>query len=188
MREVSVRLWEERCAPLITKHLRKRRRGKLGKSWYVDETCIKVKGEWCYLYWAIDQDGPLIDCRMSKQRDMDATKAFFQSALELSNKVPDRVTTDQEVSYPRAIREELSEEVLHRINKYLNNLIEQGHRGIKQRYGSMKGCAFFEFCKAYDELRNYYKSTQRGQKKSLKDQRVDDMIKTENLTAALMIA
>ena len=44
------------------------------------------------------------------------------------------------------------------------------------------------FCKAYDELRNYYKSTQRGQKKSLKDQRVDDMIKTENLTAALMIA
>ena len=188
----TVRLWEEKCAPLITEHLRKRRKGKLGKSWYVDETYIKVKGKWCYLYRAIDRDGNLIDCRMSKQRDMDAAKAFFQSALEVSNEVPDRVTTDKEASYPRAIREELGEEVLHRTNKYLNNLIEQDHRGIKQRYGPMKGFASFEaadrFCKAYDELRNYYKSTQRGQKKSLKDQRVDYMIKTENLTAALMTA
>ena len=56
----------------------------------------------------------------------------------------------------------------------------------------MKGFASFEaadrFCKAYDEFRNYYKSTQRGQEKSLKDQRVDYMIKTENLTVALMTA
>jgi putative transposase len=95
----------------------------------------------------------LIDCRMSKQRDMDAAKAVFQSALEVSNEVPDRVTTDKESSYPRAIREELGEEVLHRTNKYLNNLIEQDHRGIKQRYGPMKGFASFEaadrFCKAH---------------------------------------
>ena len=61
----TVRLWEEKCAPLITEHLRKRRKGKLGKSWYVDETYIKVKGKWCYLYRAIDRDGNLIDCRMS---------------------------------------------------------------------------------------------------------------------------
>ena len=70
--------------------------------------------------------------------------------------------------------------------------IEQDHRSIKQRYGLMKGFASFEaadrFCKAYDELRNYDKSTQRGQKKSLKDQRVDYMINTENLTATLMTA
>jgi len=109
------------------------RRGKLGKSWYVDETYIKVKGKWCYLYRVIDRDGNLIDCRMSKQRDMDAAKAVFQNALEVSNEAPDRVTTDKEASYPRAIREELGEEVLHRTNKYLNNLIEQDHRGIKQR-------------------------------------------------------
>ena len=109
------------------------RRAKLGKSWYVDETYIKVKGKWCYLYRVIDRDGNLIDCRMSKQRDMDAAKAVFQNALEVSNEAPDRVTTDKEASYPRAIREELGEEVLHRTNKYLNNLIEQDHRGIKQR-------------------------------------------------------
>ena len=152
----TVRLWEEKCAPLITEHLRKRRKGKLGKSWYVDETYIKVKGKWCYLYRAIDRDGNLIDCRMSKQRDMDAAKAFFQSALEVSNEAPDRVTTDKEASYPRAIREELGEEVLHRTNKYLNNLIEQDHRGIKQQYGPMKGFAYFEathrFCKACYKL------------------------------------
>ena len=67
--------------------------GKLGKSWYVDETYIKVKGEWCYLYRAIDRDGTLIDCRMSKQRDMNAAKAFFQSALEASSEAPDHVTS-----------------------------------------------------------------------------------------------
>ena len=72
----AVRSWEEKYASLIIKHLRKSRRGKLGKSWYVDEY-IKVKGKWCYLYRAIDRDGRLIDCRMSKQRDMNAVKAFF---------------------------------------------------------------------------------------------------------------
>ena len=100
----TVRLWEEKCAPLITEHLRKRRKEKLGKSWYVDETYIKVKGKWCYLYRAIDRDGTLIDCRMSKQRDMNAAKAFFQSALEVSNEAPDRVTNDKEASYPRAVK------------------------------------------------------------------------------------
>ena len=123
---------------------------------------------------------------------MDAAKAVFQSALEVSNEAPDRVTTDKEDSYHRAIWAELGKEVLHRTHKYLNNLIEQDHRGIKQQYGPMKGFVYFEvthrFCKAYDELINYVKSTQRGQKKSLKDQRVDYMIKTEKLTAALMTA
>ena len=138
----------------------------------------------------IDRDVRLIDCRMSKQWDMNAAKTFFQSALEVSNEAPDRVTTDQEASYPRAIIEELGEEVLHRTNRYLNDLIEQDHRGIKQRYGPMKGFNSFDvadhFCKAYDELRNYYKSTQRGQRTSLRDQRVDYMMKTHPLTGALM--
>jgi putative transposase len=73
---------------------------------------------------------------------MRAAKQFFKEALEVSGDPPDRVTTDKEVSYPRAIREELGEDVLHRTNQYLNNLIEQDHRGIKQRYGPMKGFKF----------------------------------------------
>ena len=61
----TVRLWEEKCAPLINEYLRKRRKRKLGKIWYVDEAYIKSKGKWCYLYQAIDRDGNLIDCRIS---------------------------------------------------------------------------------------------------------------------------
>jgi putative transposase len=52
----TVRSWEEKYAPPITEHLRKRRKGKLGKNWYMDETYIKVEGKWCYLYRAIDRD------------------------------------------------------------------------------------------------------------------------------------
>ena len=74
----TVRLWEQRYAPLITEYLRNRRRGQMGKSWYVDETYIKVRGQWCYLYRAIDREGRLIDCRLSEHRDMNAAKVFFQ--------------------------------------------------------------------------------------------------------------
>ena len=153
--------WEERYASLIIQHWRRQRRGTLSKSWYVDETYIKVRGKWCYLYRAVDWSGVLVDCRLSEQRNMRAAKQFFKEALELSGDAPDRVTTDKEVSYPRAIREELGESVLHRTHQYLNNLIEQDHRGIKQRYGPMKGSKSLRsasrFCRAHDELRNYYK-------------------------------
>ena len=70
----------------------------------------------------------------------------------MSGDAPDRVTTDKEVSYPRAIREELGGDVLHRTNQYLNNLIEQDHRGIKQRYGPMKGFKSLESAPGFVEL------------------------------------
>ena len=188
----AVRSWEERYAPLITQHLRRRRRGTLGKSWYVDETYIKVKGKWCYLYRAVDRSGALIDCRLSKHRNMRAAKQFFKEALDISGDAPDRVTTDKEVSYPRAIREELGESVLHRTNQYLNNLIEQDHRGIKQRYGPMKGfkslTSASRFCRAHDELRNYYKVGKRGEKVSLKQQRTSYLNKTLELTHSMPLS
>lgn len=57
----TVRDWETRFAPIFASQLRQKRKGKVGKSWYVDETYIKVKGKWCYLYRAIDRDGNLVD-------------------------------------------------------------------------------------------------------------------------------
>jgi transposase-like protein len=99
-----VREWEERFAPLITQQLRTRRRGKAGKSWYCDETYIKVSGKWCYLYRAIDRDGNLVDSMLSEHRDMDAAKQFFKQAKEVTGCVPERVTTDGHDAYPRAIR------------------------------------------------------------------------------------
>ena len=114
----AVRSWEERYAPLITQHLRRRPSGRRGKSWYVDEAYIKVKGKWCYLYRAVDRSGRLVDCRLSEHRDMSAAKQFFKEALEMSGDAPERVTTDKEVSYPRTIREERGRDLLHRTKQY----------------------------------------------------------------------
>src|SRR3954462_8343025 len=64
----TVRDWEERFAPLLSEQLRSRRRGKAGKSWYTDETYIKVAGKWQYLYCAINRDGNLVDSMLSEKR------------------------------------------------------------------------------------------------------------------------
>ena len=84
---------------------------------------------------------------------------------------------------------EPQESVLHRTNQYLNNLIEQDHRGIKQRYGPIKGFKSLRsasrFCRAYDELRNYYKVSKRGEKVSLKQQRISYLNKTLDLTYSM---
>jgi putative transposase len=139
--------------------LRRCRRGKVGRSWFVDETYIKVHGQWRYLYRAIDRSGALVDVMFSEHRDMAAAKAFFASAKMVTGVTPDRVTTDGHDSYPRAIRTVLGKGVSHRNSQYLNNRLEQDHRGIKARYGPMRGfkCprSAGTFCRAFDELRNF---------------------------------
>ena len=117
----AVRDWEAKLTPALAEGLRRRRRGRIGKSWYVDETYIKVHGHWRYLYRAIDRSGALVDVMFSEHRDMDAAKAFFQSAKTVTDVTPDRVTTDGHDSYPRAIRTTLGKGVKHRNSRYLNN-------------------------------------------------------------------
>src|ERR671932_660336 len=154
----AVRDWEAKLTPALAEDLRRCRRGKVGRSWYVDETYLKVQGRWCYLYRAIDRNGNLVDVLFSEHRDMAAAQAFFRSAKAVTGVTPDRVTTDGHDSYPRAIRTELGKRVRHRTSRYLNNRLEQDHRGIKGRYRSMRGfkCprSAARFCRAYDELRN----------------------------------
>ena len=101
----AVRDWEAKLLPVMGDALRRhgRRRG-CGTSWYVDETYLKVRGRWCYLYRAIDRDGNLVDAMLSEHRDMQAAKAFFRSARTTMGFRPDWVTTDGHGSYPRAIR------------------------------------------------------------------------------------
>jgi putative transposase len=155
----AVREWEARFAPLLVNQLRAKRQGQAGRSWHVDETYIKVNGQWCYLYRAIDRAGNLVDSMLSATRDMEAAQRFFRQAQVVAGRAPERVTTDGHSSYPRAIRETLGEEVEHRCNQYLNNRLEQDHRGIKQRYYPMRGFGNFEsaarFCRAFDELRHF---------------------------------
>ena len=68
----TIRAWEFRFAPLISADLRTRRQGHGGRSWYLDETYVKVSGRWCYLYRAIDRDGQLLDSMLSEHRDRGA--------------------------------------------------------------------------------------------------------------------
>lgn len=155
----AVREWEARFAPLLAEELRAKRKGRAGCSWYVDETYVKVNGRWCYLYRAVDREGNLVDSMLSETRDMDAAQRFFRQARVVAGPLPERTTTDGHPSYPRAIRETLGEEVEHRSNQYLNNRVEQDHRGIKQRHYPMRGFGNFEsasrFCRAFDELRQF---------------------------------
>jgi transposase-like protein len=111
----------------------------VGRSWYVDETYIKVHGQWRYLYRAIDRSGVLVDVMFSEHRDMAAATAFFELAKMVTGTTPDRVTTDGHGSYPRAIRTTLGAGLQHRDNQYLNNRLEQDHRGVRGRYGPMRG-------------------------------------------------
>ena len=121
-------------------------------------TYVKVHGVWCYRYRAIDADGNLVDSMLSERRDMDAARRFFARSLEVVGHPPEKVPTDGRDAYPRAVREILGEGAAHRCSQYLNNRIEQDHRGIKGRYGPMRGFGSFasaaRFCTAHDEVRD----------------------------------
>ena len=188
----TVRDWEARFAPLISEQLRTKRRGLAGKSWYVDETYIKVHGKWCYLYRAIDGDGNLVNSRLSEKRDMEAAQQFFKQALAVVGHAPERVTTDGHTSYPRAVCETLGHDVQHRTNKYLNNRLEQDHRGIKQRYYPMHGFGSFNsaarFCCAFDELRQYLRPcSTTGELPSLSEQRRVLLDRLETLKTSMQV-
>ncbi len=96
---------------------------------------------------------------LSERRDMAAARAFLRSAKAVTGVTPDRVTTDGHDSYPRAIRTELGRGVRHRTSRYLNNRLEQDHRGVKGRIRCMRGFKSFasaeRFCRSYDELRDF---------------------------------
>jgi transposase-like protein len=98
----------------------------------VDETLIKVNGQWRYLYRALDHEGNLLDVRLSQTRDLAAARAFFRSARLISKRSPLQVTSDCHGSYPGAIRLVFGPTVTHRTARYANNRLEQSHRTIKQ--------------------------------------------------------
>ena len=160
--------WEVKLLPILSAELRQRRRGKgaVGRrSWHVDETYVKVRGRWCYLYRAIDRNGDLIDTMLSEHRDMATAQAFFRSAKSATGMTPDRVTTDGHGSYPRATRSTLGRHVKHRTSAYKNNGIEQDHRGVKGRIRCMRGFKEFDaadrFCRGHDKLRAFLRVRKR---------------------------
>ena len=155
-------------APPITDRLRRRRRGRSGVSWYLDETYVRVAGRWCYLYRAIDRDGQLVDSMLSEHRDKHAARYFLRRLIDVAGAKPQRVTTDRHSTNLKAIRWILGGKVLYRTNQYLNNLTEQDHRAIKPRYYPMLGFGSFEsaarFCTAFDDLWQYFRVRSRRAK------------------------
>src|ERR1700753_2046424 len=153
------REWGAKLTPALAESLRRKCKGRVGPIWYVDETYIRVRGRWRYLYRAIDRDCALVDVMLSEHRDLAAAKAFFRSARTVTGVTPDRVTTDGHDAYPRAIRTELGQQVRHRASRYLNNRLEQDHRGIKGRCRPMLGLkstvSATRSCRCHDELRNF---------------------------------
>ena len=128
--------------PAPRPELERRLRSRLNStndSWRVDETYIRVKGKWVYLYRAVDSTGATIDFLLSARRDTAAARRFLVTALEGANHPHPRViNTDKGAAYPPAIVQlkaegALVEKCRHRPVQYLNKVLEHDHRAIKRR-------------------------------------------------------
>jgi transposase-like protein len=139
--------WVQRYVPEFEKRWNHYAR-RVGSSWRVDETYIKVRGVWKYLCRAVDKQGNTVDFLLTQNRDIEAAKRFFTQAIE-KHTAPEKITLDGYAATHTAVRE-LKEShilpinVLVRTSKYLNNLIEQDHRRVKQRVYPMLGFKRFE--------------------------------------------
>jgi len=120
------------------------------KSYRVDETYIKVKGQEKYLYRAVDSTGQTIDFLLTAKRDAAAAKWFFRKVFRFScNPIPRVINVDKNPAYPAAFRALRCEGILpRRVRlrqcKYLNNLVEQDHRVVKKRTWLAKGYGSFQ--------------------------------------------
>jgi len=129
----TINRWAIRFLPLIEKMARKHKR-PVGGSWRMDETYIKVKGFWKYLYRAVDKQGRTVDFLLTAKRDMAAAKRFFDKAMG-ANGDPDKVAMDKSGANKAAmdaINAGRAMPILVRQVKYLNNIVEQDYRAIKR--------------------------------------------------------
>ncbi|WP_392435870.1 IS6 family transposase (plasmid) [Yersinia sp. HM-2024] len=138
--------WVIRLVPLLDKVFRRHKRS-VGRRWRMDETYIKIKGQWKYLYRAVDTSGQTIDFLLTAKRDAAAALRFFRKAIRYHGE-PDVVTIDKSGANTAALAtlnaEKPDEEAITvRQSKYLNNLIEQDHRNIKRRIRPMLGFKSF---------------------------------------------
>ncbi len=142
----TIMRWGQRYVPEFAKRWHRFARA-VGTSWRVDETYIKRKGKWVYLYRAVDREGQTIDLILSEHRDIAAAKRFLRPAIEKWG-MPQKLTLDGYAASQVAVGELqekgiLPAKLLVRTNHYLNNMIEQEHRRVKQRVRPMLGFKHF---------------------------------------------
>ena len=141
----SVHRWVIKLVPLFEKAFRKHKR-PVGKSWRMDETYIKVRGQWKYLYRAVDKAGKTVDFLLRAHRDKAAARRYFEKAID-QNGEPETITMDKSganLAALQAINAERETPIKIRQVKYLNNVVEQDHRSIKRIVKPMMG--FKDFC------------------------------------------
>lgn len=142
--------WFIRFTRLIDTRVRNVKK-PVGNSWRMDETYIKVKGTWVYLYRAVDSAGNTIEFLLRKNRNLGAAKAFFRKAFR-NNNYPEKIAIDKSGSNISALNcanDSLpkAQQIEIRQNKYLNNIVEQDHRFIKKRTKPMLGFKSFSAAK-----------------------------------------
>ncbi|MDH7785489.1 putative transposase [Ochrobactrum sp. 19YEA23] len=123
-----------------------RKKRQVTRNWNLDETYVRVKGEWLYLYRAIDSSGNIVEFLLNRNRDLKAAKRFIRKALARHGR-PEKITIDGSQTNRTAIMQSDAESPLRqdgrsltiRSSKYKNNTIEQDHRRIKRRIRSMLG-------------------------------------------------
>jgi putative transposase len=147
----TVNRWVIKYSPPLEEAFYRRKR-PVWISWRLDETYIRVKGEWCYLYRAVDKFGQTIDFLLTEQRDERAAIRFLTKAIRRHG-VPETITIDGSEANAAAIRsynEEHGTNIIIRQVKYLNNMVEQDHRAVKRVTRPMLG--FKSFTAAQDTL------------------------------------
>jgi putative transposase len=116
----------------------KRRQGRLGDMWHLDEVFIRINGQQQYLWRAVDQDGDVIDILVQPRRDQRAAERFFRRLLRGQGQEPFRIIIDKLRSYSAAVRTILCD-VTHNTERYANNRAEVSHQPTRQRERHMRG-------------------------------------------------
>ena len=132
----TIRQWCRKFGPEYARKL-KRRQGRLGDIWHLDEVFVKISGERHYLWRAVDQDGDLIDILVQRYRNARAARRFFRKLLKGQGSQPWQMVTDKLKSYGAAHRTTMSS-VEHNTARYANNRAEVSHQPTRQRERQMR--------------------------------------------------
>ena len=125
--------WVLKYVPSLEQAFRKRKR-PVGISWRMDETYVRIKGSWKYLYRAVDKAGDTVDFLLTAKRDRKAALRFLRKAIG-NHGTPKKITIDKSGANAAAIESYNAEQdaaIEMRQVKYLNNILEQDHRAIKR--------------------------------------------------------
>ncbi len=132
----TIRQWCQRFGPVYARRLR-RRRGRMGDIWHLDEVFVTIQGRRQYLWRAVDEDGDVLDILVQSHRDRRAAVRFFRTLLKAQGRVPRRLITDQLRSYAAAARIVMPS-VVHVTDQYANNRAEVSHQPTRQRERQMR--------------------------------------------------